>query len=333
MSVLRFDETISDWVIFAPQRRLRPHEETLPSRNPESVSSCPFCPGNEQLTPPEIAAVRDPSGNWRVRVFPNKFPALTIEENQHRQTDDDGFQSMGGCGAHEVVIESPDHNLFLGQQPVEQIQLVLRALQDRSRDLMRDNRFQTVVIFKNHGIAAGTSLAHPHWQLIATPVVPRWLRLKHLTAMQYFDRHGECLYCAMTRRESAANTRILAENEDFLAYMPYASHSPFETRIVPRRHQASFLAVTPELMTSLARILRRVLLQLHSGLQNPAFNLTIEDVPRGDDDKEYFLWHMSIIPRLATPAGFELGSGMSINTVMPEDAAAFLRETDVAVCR
>ncbi|MBL9125468.1 MAG: galactose-1-phosphate uridylyltransferase [Planctomycetaceae bacterium] len=335
MSVLRFDETTCDWVIFAPQRALRPHdglgrelkEEAAPS---EPAKLCPFCPGNERFTPPEIAAVGG-SGNWRVRVFANRFPALTIEENPVRQTDAQAFQSMGGCGAHEVIVETPEHQKYLAQQSLEQIETLLRVLQGRSRDLSRDARFQSVVIFKNHGVAAGTSLPHPHWQLIATPVVPRRLRLKHITAMEYFDRTGECLYCAITRQELAAGSRIIAENPHYVAYVPFASRVPFEIRIVPRLHQASFQSVPGERLPTLAQILRQVLAQLYSGLENPAFNLTIDDAPRGDDDKEYFLWHMSIIPRLTTPAGFELGSGMSINTVLSEDAAVFLRRASVAV--
>jgi UDPglucose--hexose-1-phosphate uridylyltransferase len=332
MSTLRFDETTSDWVVFAPTRRLRPHDGVEASVSVDGgPSACPFCPGNEAFTPPEIYAVRDPaSGRWRVRVIPNKFPALTIEDNPRRESDDHSFQFMGGCGAHEVIVESPEHNLFLAQQPVDQVALVLKTLQARAQDLLRDPRFHAVVIFKNHGEAAGTSLPHPHWQLVATPVVPRWLRLKHLTAMEYFDRTGQCLYCVLTSRELADGRRVLAENEHYVAILPFASHVPFETWIVPRARQASFQSVSPDRLDSLAQILQHVLLRLYTGLDNPAFNLTIDDVARGDEDKEYFLWHISIIPRLTTPAGFELGSGMAINTVMPEDAVRFLKQTDVA---
>lgn len=332
MSTLRFDETTSDWVVMAPTRRLRPHDG-VPHAGVESQpgshsASCPFCPGNEAFTPPEIYAVRPGSNGmpWRVRVVPNKFPALTIEETPQRRQDNHAFQYMGGCGAHEVIVESPDHCAFLAQHPAEQIECMLQTLQFRYRDLMRDPRFQTVVIFKNHGTEAGTSLAHPHWQLVATPVVPRLLRQKHFEATEYFDRTGACLYCVLLDRELAAGTRVLATNEHFVALLPYASHSPFETWIVPRFHQSSFTQVAAEHLRPLAELLKTVLLKLHTGLDNPAFNLTIDDVPRGDEDKAYFLWHIRILPHLSTPAGFELGSGMSINTVLPEDAAAFLGE-------
>lgn len=337
MPVLRFDPTTSDWVVFAPSRKFRPHDgHSKPA--PESaavsvVANCPFCSGNEALTPQEIYSVPETSGGaarWKVRVVPNKFPALRIEESPARVAEGGSFHSMGGCGAHEVIVESPDHSRHLSQQPLEQIHAVLRTLQARYQDLMRDPRFQTVVIFKNHGAAAGTSLAHPHWQLIATPVVPRHLRLKHFEASEYFDRTGDCLYCVLAHDEITAGKRIVARNEHFVALMPYASHCPFETWILPLQRQASYTLVSPERLWSLSALLKEVLLKLCTALDDPAFNLTINDVPRGDEGKEYFLWHIRIHPRLTTPAGFELGSGMSINTILPEDAAAFLSEVPIA---
>jgi UDPglucose--hexose-1-phosphate uridylyltransferase len=206
---------------------------------------------------------------------------------------------------------------------------VLSCLQERNQDLMRDERSQAVIIFKNHGEAAGTSLAHPHWQVIATPVVPRMLRLKSFEATEFYDREGVSLYTVLLNDELAAEKRILAANDDFVAVMPYASHSAFETWIMPRRPQASFAFVEPSTMKSLAVMLKRVLLKLHTGLDNPDFNLTIDSAPRGESDEPYFVWHMRIVPRLATAAGFELGSGMAINTVLPEDACAFLGETPI----
>jgi UDPglucose--hexose-1-phosphate uridylyltransferase len=337
MSTLRFDPTTSDWVIFAPSRSLRPHEPTRPT-GPAGVpttpaSPCPFCPGNEAFTPPEIYSVPSSDGGgsrWQVRVVSNKFPALKIEESPHRLREDGMYRYMAGCGAHEVVVESPDHHRILAQQPVEQIECVLRTLQWRYQDLMRDTRFQTVILFKNHGEAAGTSLAHPHWQLIATPVAPRLLRLKHFEASEHFDRTGKCLYCEIAEQELALGKRIVARNSRFVAFMPYAAHHPFETWILPLEHQASFLLADPGSLHQLADLLKQVLLKLYTGLGNPAFNLTIDDVPRGDERKEYFLWHIRILPRLTTPAGFELGSGMSINTVLPEDAARFLNDVPIA---
>ncbi|HWB14233.1 MAG TPA: galactose-1-phosphate uridylyltransferase [Pirellulales bacterium] len=331
MSHLRFDPATTDWVIFAPSRALRPHQPPSPAPLAAAApAQCPFCPGNEAFTPPEIYAARGPGPNvprnWRVRVVPNKFPALRIEEDTRRIEETPAFHYMGGCGAHEVVVESPDHDAFLGQQSVEQIELVLRTVQLRHQDLMRDHRFQAIIAFKNHGTAAGTSLAHPHWQVIATPVVPRLLRQKLAVAAEYFDRTGDCLYCVALRDELTANKRILAKNDEYVAFLPYASHVPFETWIAPLTRQATFAAVDGGLLRPLAHLLRAVLLKLYTALDNPCFNLTIDSVSRGDESKEYFMWHMRILPRLTTPAGFELGSGMAINTVLPEDAVSFLSE-------
>lgn len=330
MSTMRFDVTTNDWVIFAPERARRPSAPRTeqPKANPPA-SECPFCPGNEHLTDPEIFALRqnnrENGPGWSVRVLPNKFPALRIEEHPDRQEEGSLYQWMGGCGAHEVIIETPEHDLQTPLQPVEQIEFVLRTLHFRFNDLMKDHRFQAVVLFKNHGEEAGASLRHPHWQLIATPVVPRMLRTKHMVAADYFDRRGRCLYCVLLEEELAMGKRVIAENQHFCAIVPYASKVPFEVWICPKFHQASFGWVEAGRLRFLAELLKSVLYRLYQALENPAFNLTLHSAPRGDEDKEYFLWHLEIAPRLNRPAGFELGSGMAINTVLPEEAARCLK--------
>lgn len=332
MSTLRFDQTLSDWVIFAPSRAKRPHEfrgrRGEADSRADSTAACPFCPGNESFTPHEIYAERsnrETGAPWSVRVIPNKFPALRIEEDDRHYDNGDGLRYMDGCGAHEVIVESPDHACLLAEQPLDQIERVLKTAQLRYLDLMRDARFQTVTIFKNHGESAGTSLRHPHWQLIATPVVPRLMRLMQTVATDYFDLTGASLYRIMLQNELAGKTRILEANDDFVALLPYASHLPFETWILPRRHQSSFCAVERGRLRPLAQVLKTVLLKLHRGLENPDFNLTIASAARWNESDQCFTWHIRILPRLVTPAGFELGSGMSINTVLPEEAAEFLR--------
>jgi UDPglucose--hexose-1-phosphate uridylyltransferase len=334
MSFLRYDVTTNDWVIFAPERTRRPHHlktEASPLALPERL--CPFCPGNESLAGPEIYALRGGTAHntpgWSVRVVANKFPALRIEENHDRHKEGGLFQCMGGCGAHEVIIETPEHDRLLAHQPSEHIDFVLRALQLRFNDLLGDSRFQAIVIFKNHGEGAGTSLRHPHWQLIATPVVPRSLRLKHAVATDYFDQTGNCLYCDLLQEELAFEERVIDQNEAYAAIVPYAARVPFETWILPKKHQSSFGWVEPAQLRPLADLLKTVLWKLYTGLDNPDFNLTINTTPRGDEAKKYFLWHVEVLPRLTKPAGFEMGTGMSINTVLPEDAAKFLREVNM----
>lgn len=339
MSTLRYDPTTNDWVIFAPSRAHRPREDSLASdRPPVEFNHCPFCPGNESHTPPEIYAVRHrPVANspgWEVRVVPNKFPALRIEEDESSVTEAQRFfRFRGGCGAHEVIIESPEHKCILAEQPVSQIESLLKTLQIRHNDLLRDHRMQSIIIFKNHGEAAGTSLQHPHFQLIATPVVPHLMRTKMAIAADYFDMTGHCLYDVMLKEELAAEKRILAASEKYVALLPYASHVPFEIWIFPRVLRSSFGTVPSDELRPLAEMLKEVLSRLAVNLDNPDFNLTIDSVPRGDEDQSYFLWHIRILPRLTTPAGFEMGSGMSINTVLPEEANCFLRANGVSRLR
>lgn len=329
MSFLRYDVTLKDWVIFAPERARRPHEGNAASLGSVRVgpgSVCPFCAGNESLAPQEIFALREiVGGPWSVRVIPNKFPALRVEENPAKWGERGLLREMAGCGAHEVLVESPDHDKFLGHQPILQVERVLRTLQARMNDLMQDTRLQAVILFKNHGEKAGTSLAHPHWQVIATPVVPHLLRQKHAVATEYFDATGRCLYCAVLEQELEDGSRVLAANDHFAAVLPYAARAPFETWIFPRRHESSFGRVAPAEFRPLAELLKEVLARVHAGLGNPDFNLVINTVARGDEGKRYFLWHLQLVPRLATPAGFEMGSGMSINTILPEEGARFLR--------
>ena len=331
MSTLRYDPTTNDWILFAPNRAQRPRQEAHETdRPPVEFNHCPFCPGNESHTPPEIYAVRRrPVTNvpgWEVRVLPNKFPALRIEEDEASLTETQSFfRYRGGCGAHEVIIESPEHKRILAEQPVAQIESVLKTLQLRHNDLLRDHRMQSIIIFKNHGEGAGTSLQHPHFQLIATPVVPHMMRTKMAIAADYFDMTGRSLYEVMMKEELAAETRILAVSEKYVALLPYASHVPFEIWILPREFRSSFGTVPADELRPLAEMLKDVLSRLAANLDNPDFNLTIDSVPRGDEDQTYFLWHIRILPRLTTPAGFEMGSGMSINTVLPEDANCFLR--------
>jgi UDPglucose--hexose-1-phosphate uridylyltransferase len=337
MSLLRYDVTTADWVIIAPERARRPHDRcqrpAVVVGAAPSANSCPFCPGNEHLAGPEIYALRGGSApntpGWRVRVVPNKFPVLRVEDDHHRIEEGMLFRSMGGCGGHEVIIESPEHDVLLARQPLEQIEFVLRTLQLRFQDLLGDKRFQAIVIFKNHGEGAGVSLTHPHWQLIATPVVPHMLRLKHAVATDHYDQTGRCLYYEMLNEELAMQQRVLGENALFAAIAPYAARVPFETWILPKTHQSSFARVEAAHLRPLAEMLKTVLLKLHAGLENPDFNLTINTAPRGDEDKSYFLWHIEVVPRLNPPGGFELGSGMNINTLLPEEAANFLRSVEV----
>ena len=327
---LRQDPTTKEWVIFATERAKRPHDFVKHSPPPQaegSKATCPFCPGNEALTPPEIFALRkDETSPWSVRVVSNKFAALVPGgTTDHRQVGS-LYREMEGVGAHEVIIETPAHDQTLALMPESQVVDVLRAYQQRYRSLREKSGAKLILIFRNHGESAGTSLVHPHSQLIATPVVPKDIRRKYEVATTYYDDTGKCLYCDLLKDEIALGDRIIIDTERFVVFHPFASKFPFETWIGPKRHQPSFGQVSEQDLPELAHVLKRTLLSLRKTLSDPDYNYIIHSAPVEDELKSYYLWHIQIIPRLTKVAGFELGSGMSINTVLPEETAKFMRE-------
>lgn len=336
MPELRQDPTTQEWVIIATERARRPEDFARPARPQpviERAGPCPFCPGNEFLTPPESLAYRrdgpaDGPG-WWVRVVPNRYPALTPEGSQVRSEDVRLFRRMDGLGQHEVVIESPDHEGTFCLFDDRQVEEILLAYRERYLELSRMRWARLIIVFRNHGPGAGTSLAHPHSQLIATPVVPINLRRKHELAIRYFDSIGRCLYCDVLAQELDVGQRVVLQTEDFVAFHPFASRSPFETWIAPRRMQASFGLVTMDEAKRLAGVLKVVLAKIYYGLNDPDYNFVIHTAPVGDEHKEYYLWHIQVVPRLTTPAGFEMGSGVYITTALPEETAAFLRQVRV----
>lgn len=317
-------------MIFATERAKRPHDFVKHSPAGEalgSIAACPFCPGNEALTPPEIFVDRkNESSPWSVRVVSNKFAALvpggTIE---HRQVGSI-YREMEGVGAHEVIIETPKHDQTLALMEESAIFDVLKVYQRRYLRLRAEAWAKLILIFRNHGESAGTSLAHPHSQLIATPVVPKDIRRRYEVATAYYDDTNRCLYCDIVENERKLGERLLLETKRFVVFHPFASKSPFETWIAPKRHQPSFGQVPEDDVAELACALRRTLLSLHKALSDPDYNYVIHSAPVEDELKSYYLWHIQIIPRLTKVAGFELGSGMSINTALPEETAKFIRE-------
>ena len=328
MSLLRQDPTTKEWVILAGDRAGRPHERTGPRARRASAhheSSCPFCPGNEARTPPETLRVRGAAAEWSVRVVPNAFPVLAPRGELARRELEPIYLEMDGVGYHEVIIESPTHDATLWRMPNAAIESVLSAYRARFSVLRGDPRVQCIVIFKNHGERAGTSLTHPHSQLVATPVAPRQLRTKYDVAIAHYDATGRCLYCDLVEAERCAASRVVLETERFLVFEPFASQVPFETWIAPKRHQPSFHQITDGDLAALADVLRRTLGTLDAVLDDPDFNYVVRSAPVGDEGRPYYLWHIAIVPRLTTPAGFELGSGISVSTMLPEDSAARLR--------
>ena len=330
MSEIRQDPTTREWVIIARERAKRPQDFVHGQSKPELPSfspSCPFCPGNEAMTPPESFTMLDKSSKkWRIRVFPNHFPALTPEGSTERREHDGFFLDMDGKGIHEVIVETPQHNAPLALADESRLVDILLTYQKRYIALSETPFLKLIIIFKNNGPSAGTSLEHPHSQLVATPVIPRHIRIRHEIAVRYYDDTGRSLYSDLVNHELQAGERIVINTDKFAVFHPFASHSPFETWIVPRTYQASFCNVSSEDIRKLARVLRITLLKLFRGLNNPDYNFIIDTAPMGDENKDYYLWHMRIIPRLTEVAGFEIGTGIDINTALPEETAQFMRE-------
>ena len=323
MNELRQDPTTGNWVIVAPDRGARPHrvpayDETHPS------GPCPFCPGNEALTPPELWRLAGADGGWLIRVVPNKFAALT-PHTARPKPNAEGFASMPAHGHHEVIIESPRHEADLATATVSQVRAVLTACRLRYQTLTSAAGIALIVIFRNHGSASGTSLDHPHSQILATPILPPQVRQRLDFARQYYDSAESCLHTDVLERELLDDRRIVSAGQDLVAFQPYASAAPFETWIMPSRPQASFGHASDPVLDELAGMTRAVLGGLREVLDDPPYNMVIHSAPIGDEDSAYFSWHMQIVPRLGIAAGFELGTGIAINPSLPEHTAAVLR--------
>jgi UDPglucose--hexose-1-phosphate uridylyltransferase len=335
-SELRKDPVVGRWVIIAGERSQRPNPfRSYTAAEPYSPAvnngePCPFCPGQEGLTPPEVLAYRYQEGGanaprWSVRVVPNRYPALRIEGTPDKRAEG-LYDRMRGIGAHEVVIEAPEHGSDPTQYSARQMVDVINAYRDRMTDLLHDTRFRYVLVFKNHGAAAGATLAHPHSQIIALPVVPQRIEAELNGARQYFDYRGRCIYCDILAQEIADAERLVVQNSDFVALAPFASRFPFEISIVPRGHDAFFWALTKHQMESLASILQDVLRRYKLALKDPPYNYVIHTAPPGYTSPERYHWQVEVMPKLTDVAGFEWGSGFFINPTPPEDAARTLRD-------
>jgi len=331
MSELRQDPTTKEWVIIAPERGKRPHQKPkakIPEELPNWDESCPFCPGNESRTPPEVyrLPLSGKSSAWEVRVVPNRFAALTLNEDATRIEEGRFFRKMGGFGVHEVIIESPSHNTPMALMAYEQVEKVLRAYQERYNTLKKNRQLKFITIFKNHGRASGTSLIHPHSQLVATPIAATYYRRKFDVAVNYYDDVGRCLYCDLIAWNLKKRGRVITETDEFVVVHPYASHVPWETWIIPKRHSASFGLFPAKHLPELAMVLKDTLFCLYWGLDNPAFNYAIDTSTTEDEEDPYYHWHIRILPRTTMIAGFEIGSGIYINTALPEQTAKLMKK-------
>lgn len=331
MPEIRQNIATREWVIIATERARRPEQfiqadkervEGRPAYDPR----CPFCPGNEEL---DLERLRIPlQGEWLARVVSNRYPAL--QEQGERIPYFDGMNcAISGVGYHEVVVESRLHNTCPALEPVEEVERTLLAFQARGLVMRLDPRVEQIVYFKNHGPTAGTSLLHPHTQIMGLPVVPYTIRHRVEEARRYFVEQGSCVICRMREEEQRLQARVVLESECFTAFVPYAAFSPFHMWIVPRRHNLSFLAIAPEELRDLAVILRKLLRRIYFGLNDPDYNYVIRSAPERERETGPLHWYLAIVPRVTRAAGFEMGSGMYINTALPEESAQFLRSIEI----
>jgi len=331
MSELRQDPTTREWVIMAPERARRPQQtlkKTLAEELPEWSESCPFCPGNEKQTPDEVFRVpaSGKDSHWDVRVVPNRFAALTMEKSDTPVMYGHLTRGMQGLGVHEVIIESPSHNTTIALMPYQQVENVLAAYQQRYNTLKTNPQLKFITVFRNHGRESGTSLAHPHSQLVATPIMTPYYHRRFDVAVDYYADTGRCVYCDVLAEEMERKERIVADTGQFIVLHPYASRASYETWIIPKWHCSSFGLCPEEHRSELAMLLKDGLLCLYRGLNNPAYNLIVDTSVTEDEENPYYHWHIRIVPRLSMIAGFEMGSGIYINTALPEDTAKSVKK-------
>ena len=331
MSEFRQDPITGRWVMIASGRASRPwHIDIVRDRRRAEI--CPFCAGNESMTPPEVWSERDAteanSPGWRLRVVPNKYPAL--ENSDEWSSHKDGiYQAMNGLGVHELIIESPDHVMNMAALSVQQFAHVLCAYRARLRALRTDRRWRCLLIYKNHGEGAGATFEHIHSQLVALPFVPREAHDEISGVRRHFDVNGRCVYCDIIQSESESGERLVLNSERFVALCPFAARFGYETWILPKKHTEKFEQSSNEDIAALAECLRSVIVRLNGITDNPPFNFVIHSAPNEESADQRYHWHMEILPQITRAAGFEWGTGVHMNSVVPEDAARSLRDARV----
>lgn len=331
MSQMRFNTVTRDWVIMAGDRAGKPNdfsESSSPRPRMRWRQNCPFCPGNEAETPDEISRIDDGTGNWLIRVVANRYPAFQPEPELCREVNST-FLSMRAAGRHEVVVEHPRHDLNFASAGPGHLARLIRVFRERYAALRELEHTRIVTVFRNHGVRAGTSLKHPHSQIAAAPIVPPRMRLRMQDARRFHEETGACLFCQVIEDELAAGERLVEISPLFLAFVPFAALSPYHQWIFPRRHAASFDSISDAEIDDLGRVLNRMALRMRDGIGDPDFNLSIRSAPTGAGEAPFFHWYVALVPRISRVAGFEMGSGMYINTVLPERAAEDLRSVEL----
>jgi UDPglucose--hexose-1-phosphate uridylyltransferase len=319
-------------VAVATERARRPDSfSQAPKEAVAARDACPFCPGHESMTPPEVLAYR-PAGSlpntegWWIRVVPNLYAAFRLDPDGQERLEG-RFWQRDAIGACEVLISSPDHRAPTPRLPRRQVEEIVQSYVDRYRHHAQNPALEHVLILYNHGRPAGASLEHPHSQLYAISLVPPSFNDELAGARRFLAAQAGCAFCRTLEVERNAGARIIFENEAFVVFAPFAARTPFETWIMPRRHCASFGQIDLQReKPAFAEALQLTLSALDEGLNDPPFNYYIHSAPLKASVEQDYHWHLELIPKLSIAAGFELGTGIWINVVKPEDSATFLRE-------
>lgn len=326
MPEFRQNLATKDWVVIASERSVRPEDFRRPPAPPLPKEGCPFCPGGEAHK--TAASFELPAGSsWKVRVIPNKFPVLvptTAAPVRHPL-----YRSLPGEGLHEVVVDSPDHAHSLADMPEAHARELAGVWRERFRVASSGERGALTVLFKNYGPGSGASIHHPVTHLVASSIVPSHIRHRMDEAARYYDSAGSCVFCRMSEAEQEDKTRVVEENDHFVAFVLYAALSPFHIWVLPKRHMASFSDMNDKEAASIAAILQRLARRLRAALGDPSFNFVVQSAPMDRGTTEAYHWYLSLVVRVGGGSGFEMGSGIFTNTVVPEDAARFLQSAKV----
>ena len=329
ISELRTDPITGRKVLIAEDRADRPSDFTGLHVDQANAADCPFCAGHEGETPAATHEVPDDAGGWRVRVIPNKYPAVRLEATADTRSGSE-FLSLPApqapFGAHEVIVESSRHLRDVDEMTINELATVLGVYRDRLRHWADDGRLRHATLFKNVGFAAGASLEHVHSQLVALPFVSEEVEAELAAAESFFEEHGECIFCRLLADERRLATRWVAEVGRFAAFSAYAGRQPYETWLLPTSHGAQFHEIVDREIESLAALLREVFLRLRQRVRPLSYNLILHTAPFENSGGESYHWHWELIPRTSHVAGLEWGAGVHINSLSPERAALLLQK-------
>lgn len=316
MPEFRQNLATKDWVVIATERRASPADFKRPAAAPAPAAGCPFCPGGAD------------AGKEPVRVLPNKFPVLVPgappQKDRHPL-----YRSLPGEGVHEVIVDSPDHAASLATLPAAHVRTLVGVWRERFRASLANEKVALTVLFKNHGLGSGASILHPHTQMVSSSVVPSHIRHRMDEASRYYDSAGACVFCRMLETELKDEVRVVSENDHFAAFCLYASLSPFHVWVLPKRHTAGFADANDKELESFAAILQTLAKRVQAALGDAPYNFVLQSTPLDRGTTEAFHWYLSLVVRVGGGSGFEMGSGIFTNVVVPEEAAAFLKAAKV----